>query len=107
MFFFPLSLVTDDNFQRMKSALIATGRGRPPKVPQLPFTNKLLLQLEVLRHECNKTWAEIELFFSKTVGSDSLGGLSLKSEVEAVVCDVKLQNGSQSQDDLVRFLSVE
>ena len=88
--------------------MIATGRGRPPKVPQLPFTNKLLLQLEVLCHECNKTWAEIELFFSKTVGNDSLGGLSLKSEMEAVVCEVKkLHEGSQSQDDLLKFLSVD
>ncbi|KAL8569266.1 hypothetical protein ACOMHN_029887 [Nucella lapillus] len=67
-------------------ASIASSRGRPPKLQQQTLTNKLLLQFELLRTECQKSWDEVLNFAEKIVNFNqpSLQGLNLKTEIEAV-----------------------
>ena len=62
-----------------------TGRGRPPKLLPLPLTNKLLLQLEYLGLQLSKSWDDLLSLYTKITEGEPLQGLSLKSEIEAVV----------------------
>ena len=72
----------------MKSAATVTGRGRPPNLQQKPLTNRLLLQLELLRLECHKSWNEISSFLPRVADQESQQkfqgqGFNVKLEIEA------------------------
>ena len=62
-------LTDDEDFQRMQQFLVAEGRGRKIALRQLPLTNKLLLQVNLLRQTCQKSWEEISSLFDVVKGS--------------------------------------
>ena len=62
VFFYCFS-VDNDNTRILQSILLASGKGRPPKLPNCEFTNCLILQLIYLKEETGVSWDRIgELF---------------------------------------------
>ena len=83
-----------------------TGRGRPPKLLPVPLTNKLLLQLEFLRLQASKSWDDLFSLYLKITEDDPLQGISLKSEIEAVVKEGRKCKNDGTDEDFDAFLSV-
>jgi hypothetical protein len=57
----------DDNFKVLKAYLTATGRGRRPKLPKIELTNKLLVQVFLLKVSMHKSWKDVGELMSKIV----------------------------------------
>ena len=92
----------DEDFQRMQRFLVAEGRGRKIALRQLPLTNKLLLQANLLRQTCRKSWEEISSLFD-TVTEQELLHTSLKSEVNRANRGAAAVHGGSG--DIESFLS--
>ena len=90
-------------------AVFTTSRKRwPPKIVAQPLTNKLLLQLELLHLETQKSWLELIAFSSKVINVEQLQGLSLKSEIEAAVKECKLKaKGDKNYDTLKEHFEID
>ena len=90
--------------QRMKRSLTAEGRGRRVALKrQTVLNNKLLLQLDLLRKTCEKSWAEMDSFFSTVCNPQHLAHTSLKLEVD------RASRGAAAVDspDIEAFLDVD
>ena len=97
----------DENLCRMETVFMTpTGRGRPPKLLPVPPTNKLLLQLEFLRLQASKSWDDLFSLYLKVTEDDPLQGISLKSEIEAVVKEGRKCKNDGTDEDFDAFLSV-
>ena len=92
----------DEDFQRMQRFLVAEGRRRKIALRQLPLTNKLLLQVNLLHQTCQKSWEEISSLFN-TVTEQELLHTSLKSEVNRANRGAAAVHGGSG--DIESFLS--
>ena len=109
-FFFSSPFSDDEHYQQMKSAATVTGRGRPPNLLQKPRMNRLLLQLELLGLECNKSWGEISSFLPRVADQESVQkfqgqGFNVKLKIEAARKLAANQRKAGGMD-LDTFLSV-
>ena len=57
---FPLTPTADETYYQLKRSLLPV-RGRPPALPDVHLTNRLLLQLKALQIEGNKTYKSVSL----------------------------------------------
>ncbi|KAK7103602.1 hypothetical protein V1264_018470 [Littorina saxatilis] len=99
-------ILDDAHFQQMKSAFTATGRGRPPKLQLVPLTNKLLLQLDLLRLETGRDWSDLVSFLPKVFDVNLLQGLEIKAEIEGTVKEAT-KLGNKTGLELEAFLDVD
>ena len=67
------------------------------KLEPQPLTNRLLLQLEYLRHKCSAAWSRIEDLFSTVVLGNQLQGFLLKNEVEGALREGKQMETTELQ----------
>ena len=86
----------------MQRFLVAEGRRRKIALRQLPLTNKLLLQVNLLHQTCQKSWEEISSLFN-TITEQELLHTSLKSEVNRANRSAAAVHGGSS--DIESFLS--
>ena len=49
----------DETYAKLERSFLSTGKGRPPDPPEVLLTNRLLLQLVLLKNEGNKTWNNV------------------------------------------------
>ena len=66
----------------------------------------MALQLELLRVECERSWDELSAFFPKVTDGDPLQGLSLKTEIKAVLKEAVRFQKQGTDADFDAFLSV-
>jgi hypothetical protein len=52
----------DSTLSDTRSAFFATGRGNRKQLGHVPVTNKLLLQVFLIKEEGHKSWKETESF---------------------------------------------
>ena len=50
-----------EQYGALERTFLASGKDRRPSLPTLVITNKLLLQLYVLKEENNKSWDQVSL----------------------------------------------
>ena len=63
--FFNCFSVDKDNTRILQSILLASGKGRPPKLPNCEFTNCLILQLIYLKEETGVSWDRVGQLFCR------------------------------------------
>ncbi|XP_076447511.1 uncharacterized protein LOC143284579 [Babylonia areolata] len=94
----------DDILERMESNLVPSGRGRPMKLPDLQPTNRVLLQLGLLkrRHQ-TVTWERLSTFASELFALQFGEGFpALSSVIGRVQQEVATAN--MGADELEEFL---
>ena len=82
----------DSTFLDLRKAFLATGCGNWKHTGKLPATNKLLLQIFLLKEGGEKSWKETEGFLTKIVGEFQQNRLRCLSE--KCVKEVKKFDGS-------------
>lgn len=55
----------DSTKATLQRALLPKGSGRPPSLPPLPASNRVLLQLYSIRLEAGKTWKDLHSWLAK------------------------------------------
>ena len=88
----------------MKRSLTAKGRGRRVELERRTIlNNKLLLQLDLLRKTCEKSWADMDSFFGTVCDPQHLDHTSLKLEIERASRGAAAVNSP----DIEAFLDVD
>ena len=94
MFFIP----DDEHFNRLRSAFLATGRGRRPKLPTFTLTNKFLIQLYFCKED--RSWDKLTNFAQTFIDLD-------KDRIRHLIEKSFTNAASQDKDVLDKFLQDE
>ena len=94
MFFIP----DDEHFNRLRSAFLATGRGRRPKLPTFTLTNKFLIQLYFCKED--RSWDTLTNFAQTFIDLD-------KDRIRHLIEKTFTNAASQDKDVLDKFLQDE
>ncbi|KAK3793936.1 hypothetical protein RRG08_033511, partial [Elysia crispata] len=100
-----MDLVFDEDYNALRDHFLARGRGRRPSLPQIQSpTNKILLQLFLLREQSNSSWQEVMDWFEKLFElevPDELTRGQLKYRCQAAHAAFSLMDSSEAK----KFLS--
>ncbi|KAL3832214.1 hypothetical protein ACJMK2_023874 [Sinanodonta woodiana] len=94
-------LVIDETFQCLKAVLLVSGQGRRPNLPQVEYTNKLLLQLHFLCEDGGRSGKELHLWVKKLFPTLVFPSQRITRHIDRLL--LKFQ--AMSSSDLPAFLS--
>ena len=105
MFFIP----DDEHFNRLRSAFLATGRGRRPKLPTFTLTNKFLIQLYFCKED--RSWDTLTNFAQTFIDldKDRIRHLIEKTFTNAASKDTQDKDVLDKflQDELLPFIGIQ